>query len=403
MIAQETRILADNCRAHLWPRVLASAPLLTDVDRSRLIFINSTSSVARRCTGPTVRRASRTLRALSLVALLLLSHAPSDALKLSQSASAASGLSERTTHAPDTSRSTLPGEGTSFDGERAFAHVKKLVEMGPRPSGSKELQKARQYIVDQLKGYGLLRVSTDEFRASTPVGERTMANITAELAGESSETIIIASHYETKLFKKFRFVGANDGASSTGAVLELARTLASSVSKSRTKPRFTYWFVFFDGEEAFCQHWDQCSKPDAPDNTYGSRRFVAMLREREELKRVRALILLDMIGYKRLELGRDPLSTQWLVDHIWQTARSLGHEEQFVEREEGIGGDDHVPFLRAGIDSVDIIQLNSYPYWHTPDDTLDKISPQSLKIVGDVVLASLPRIEDHLLQRRPSK
>jgi Zn-dependent M28 family amino/carboxypeptidase len=296
------------------------------------------------------------------------------------------------------SATTAQSGGAAFDGERALAHVRKMVEMGPRPAGSKELAKTRAYIVDELKSYGL-EVSTDEFRAKTPVGERRMANVTATLAGETAETIIVASHYDTKPFKEFRFVGANDGGSSTGALLELARVLSAATRK----PRFTYWFVFFDGEEAFCRQWDDCSKPNAPDNTYGSRRFVAQLRERGELKRVRAMILLDMIGYKKLELPRDTSSTAWLVETIWRTARALGHGAQFVEREEGIGGDDHEPFMRAGIEAVDIIQLNSYPHWHTPEDTLDKISPQSLKIVGDVLLSSLPHIEGHLTKQSLSQ
>ncbi|HEY0079472.1 MAG TPA: M28 family peptidase [Pyrinomonadaceae bacterium] len=283
------------------------------------------------------------------------------------------------------------GESAAFDGERAFAHVKRIVEMGPRPAGSPESAETRRYIVRELKSYGL-KVSTDEFNASTPIGARRMANVLAELKGESAERIVVASHYDTKLFKEFRFVGANDAGSSTGALLELARTLSSAPRR----PRFTYWFVFFDGEEAFCRSWDECSTSDAPDNTYGSRRLVSQLKKRDELRRVRALVLLDMIGYKNLELPRDASSTRWLVDVIWETARELGHAAQFVRREEAIGGDDHEPFMREGVDAVDIIQLTSYPYWHTAEDTLDKISPRSLQIVGDVVAASLPRIEERL-------
>jgi hypothetical protein len=279
----------------------------------------------------------------------------------------------------------------SFDGDRAFAHVKKQIDIGPRPAGSAELAKARDYITGELRSYEL-NTSLDQFTAKTPIGERKMANITAELPGETSDVIIIASHYDTKLFKQFRFVGAVDGGSSTGTVLELARVLAARGQK----PHFTYWFVFFDGEEAFCENWEDCGKPNAPDNTYGSRRYIAELIDRNELKRVRALILLDMVGAKDLQFGRDDMSTRWLVDIVWQTARELGYGAQFQDHAEGVGGDDHEPFLRAGIDSLDIIQLNTYPYWHTAQDTLDKVSPRSLKIVGDVVLASLPRIEDRL-------
>lgn len=283
----------------------------------------------------------------------------------------------------------------AFDGDRAFAHVSKLVSFGPRPAGSAELAKAREYIIGELRSYGL-KTWTDEFTAQTPIGPRRMANIVAEVEGQSRDVIIIASHYDTKHYQKFRFVGANDGGSSTGAVLEIARVLAAQ----RERPRFTYWFVFFDGEEAFCEGWTDCGTPENPDNTYGSRHFVARLEKEGELKRVRALVLLDLVGYKNLELARDTMSTKWLVDLIWGTAREMGYGAYFVEREEGIGGDDHVPFLQKGIEAVDIIQLSTYPYWHTPEDTLDKISARSLKTVGDVVLASLPRIEQRLLSRR---
>jgi Zn-dependent M28 family amino/carboxypeptidase len=285
----------------------------------------------------------------------------------------------------------------SIDGERAFEHVRKQVEIGPRPAGSAELAKARDYIVGELKSYGL-NVTLDEFTTKTPVGERKMVNVTAELPGESSDVIIVSSHYDTKLFKEFRFVGANDGGSSTGALLEMARVMA----QSGQKPRFTYWFVFFDGEEAFCAEWEDCKNPDGPDNTYGSRHYVKQLKERNELKsRVRAMILLDMIGYKNLRLGRDEeMSTPILIEEVWQTASELGHGAQFVDEEEGVGGDDHEPFLKEGIPSLDIIQLSTYEYWHRPEDTLDKISPQSLKTVADVVLASLPRIEQRLINAR---
>jgi glutaminyl-peptide cyclotransferase len=191
------------------------------------------------------------------------------------------------------------------------------------------------------------------------------------------------------------FVGANDPGSSVAALLELARVLAAT----NAKPKLTYWLVFFDGEEAFCENWDECGKPNAPDNTYGSRRYVSQLKATNSLGRVRAMILLDMMGFRNLELGRDTMSTKWLQNIVWQTGRELGYGHVFVDRDEGVGGDDHAPFLKAGVDSLDIIQLSNYEYWHTPQDSLDKISPQSLKIVGDVILASLPKIEQHILRK----
>jgi hypothetical protein len=301
----------------------------------------------------------------------------------------------KTNPQPTVSLAPIPG-AIAFNGERAMEHVKKQVEFGPRPPGSPELAKTRAYIIEQLKSYGL-KVMTDEFRASTPQGEKTMVNITAELPGESKDVIMLTSHYDSKYFKDMHFVGANDPGASVGALIELARVLAAT----NPKPKLTYWFAFFDGEEALCNGWDECGKPDAPDNTYGSRHYVEQLRTRNELGRVRALILLDMMGYKKLELGRDTMSTKWLQNMVWQTGRELGYSKIFVERDEGVGGDDHEPFLKAGIDSLDLIQLSNYgsnnaDYWHTPEDTIDKISPTSMKIVGDVILASLPKIEERL-------
>jgi Zn-dependent M28 family amino/carboxypeptidase len=283
----------------------------------------------------------------------------------------------------------VPG-AVAFNGERAMDHVKTQIEFGPRVPGSAELAKTREYIINSLKSSGLA-VRTDEFTAATPVGAKKMVNITAELPGESKDVIMIASHYDTKLFKDMTFVGANDPGASVGTLLELGRVLGAS----QQKPKLTYWLVFFDGEEAFCENWDDCGKPNAPDNTYGSRHYVDQLRKNNELGRARALILLDMMGYKDLELGRDTMSTRWLQDILWRTGRELGYGKYFVDRPEGVGGDDHEPFLRAGIDSVDLIQLNGYPYWHKANDTLDKVSPQSMKIVGDVIVASLPRIEQY--------
>ena len=150
---------------------------------------------------------------------------------------------------------------TAFDGERAFNHVKAQVELGARPPGLAAIEKTREYIVRELKGYGL-KTTLDEFTENTPRGKVKFKNVVAELPGESSNVIIIASHYDTKPFKEFTFVGANDGGSSTGALLELARVMAAENQPGNQdagrKRKFTYWFVFFDGEEAFCREWSEC-------------------------------------------------------------------------------------------------------------------------------------------------
>ena len=293
---------------------------------------------------------------------------------------------------------TSPIVVAAFNGERAMDHVRKQIEIGPRSPGTPEAMKTRDYITRELKSYGL-KVSVDEFTATTPEGEKKMANIVGEIAGESKDLILIGSHYDTKFYSDMYFVGANDPATSVATLLEIGRVLGSA----KEKPKVTYRLVFFDGEESFCEGWSDCSTEAGPDNTYGSRHYVSLLDQRKELEHTRALVLLDMMGYKNLELGRDNLSTKWLQDIIWQTGRELGHTKIFVDREEGIGGDDHQPFLEAGVPAVDLIQLTSYPHWHKADDTIDKVSAQSMKIVGDTVLASLPKIVERVTKEELKK
>jgi len=273
-------------------------------------------------------------------------------------------------------------------------HVRKQINFGPRPPDTPQLAKTRAYIMNELKSYGL-NVYLDEFSAATPQGEKKMANIIGEIPGETKSIILITSHYDTKYYKDMQFLGANDPASSVATLLEIGRVLGSQ----KEKPKATYRLVFFDGEEAFCEGWDQCGSEGHPDNTYGSRHYLSQLTARNEVANTGAMILLDMMGYKNLELGRDPSSIRWLQDIIWQTGRELGYGKIFVDREEGVGGDDHEAFIKAGVDAVDVIQLSSYPYWHKADDTVDKVSAQSMKIVGDTVLASLPKIVEHVMKQ----
>jgi len=197
---------------------------------------------------------------------------------------------------------------------------------------------------------------------------------------------MLAGHYDTKLFKQFRFVGANDGGSSAGLLLELARRLA-------TRPRdYTYWLVWFDGEEAREQWTDR-------DSLYGSRRLATELARDKRLPR--AMILVDMIGDRDLAIRREAHSAAWLTDIIWEAAARLGYSRHFL-RETIPVEDDHVPFLRQGVPATLLIDFD-FPPWHTPDDTLDKISADSLAVVGQVLLESLPSIEHYLSRegRRP--
>ena len=265
-----------------------------------------------------------------------------------------------------------------------------MVAIGPRPAGSAELRQTRAYIGRQITGFGLT-LQEQQFTASTPVGRVEMSNLVVRLPGQRPDRILFIGHYDTKILKGQRFVGASDGGSSAAFLIELARVLAAGPESSR---EFTYELVWLDGEEAFCLGWEDCGTPSSPDNTYGSRYYVQAAEKAGAAKSIRAVILVDMIGDRDLKFYRESQSTAWLKDIIWGTARSMAYDRVFVDAEQHIT-DDHVPFLKAGIPAIDIIDLE-YPYWHTPDDTLDRVSARSLQIVGDVLLAALPKIEDHL-------
>jgi len=275
-----------------------------------------------------------------------------------------------------------------FDGGRAYEHVRQVVGFGPRPAGSPALEATRRYIAQQMAAIGLKTVE-QAFEADTPVGRIRFVNVTVTIPGARPDRIVFSGHYDTKLYREFRFVGANDGGSSTAFLIELARVL-----KARANP-FTVEIVFFDGEEAMLPDWGP------GDNTYGSRSYVDVARKTGKLADLRALILVDMIGDRDLDIAREGESTTWLTDLIWMSARRLGHERSFLNDVEPIGGDDHFPFLAAGVPAVDIIDFH-YPPWHTAADTLDKVSARSLQVVGDVLMDALPAIEDRLA-KRPSK
>ena len=270
-----------------------------------------------------------------------------------------------------------------LSGERAMEHVRAQVALGPRPPGSPEIQRCREYIAAQMKSFGY-EIEEDAFIADTPYGPIEMKNLIARRsnAKEGKGVIALASHYDTKLMKGINFVGANDAGSSTGLLIELGRVLADAGGQ------YDYWFLFFDGEEAFIE-WS------AFDSTYGSRHLARKWKEDGTASRIRALVLLDMVGDKDLDIQYETNSTKALMDMVWETAKREGLES-ILSRYRGAIEDDHVPFLEIGIPAVNIIDLNYGPgnsYWHTEEDTLDKISAESLEKVGRLVLALLSRLQ----------
>ncbi len=265
-----------------------------------------------------------------------------------------------------------------FDGATAFRHLERLVTIGPRPAGSAGGARARDYITAELKRAGVT-VRVEAFEADTPDGRLKMANVVGVVAGRRSDVVLVGGHYDTKVFRDFRFVGANDGGSSTALLLELARALAA-------RPReYTYWVAFFDGEEARGA-WTPT------DSLYGSRRMAADLARRGQLPR--AVIVADMIGDRDLGIRREAGSTPWLTDLVWDSARRLGQSAHFPSEAMAVE-DDHAPFLRAGVPATLLIDFD-FPPWHTAGDTLDKVSARSLQVVGDVLLDALSPIEDRL-------
>jgi len=279
-----------------------------------------------------------------------------------------------------------------FDGSRALGHVRHLVELGPRPPASDAIRQAQSYIVEQLKSYGCY-VEEHDFHASTPIGDLPMKNIVAKIPGAGPGIVLFATHYDTVRLPNF--VGADDGGSGTGTMLELARVLCSR------KGRLNIWIVFFDGEEAQGQWTDRNSiQWTDTNNTYGSREMAASMALSGELKHVKAMVLADMIGSSNLKIKRDTDikrekgSTPWLVDLIWATAARLGYENVFIKEDYLVGGDDHFSFIRRAIAACDIIDFDiQNTYWHTPQDTLDKVDPRSLAIVGHVFLETVPELE----------
>ncbi|HTS19387.1 MAG TPA: M28 family peptidase [Verrucomicrobiae bacterium] len=282
-----------------------------------------------------------------------------------------------------------PIQWQQFSGERAYEQVAKLVGYGPHPSGSEALGRAASYITTQLQDYGL-NAEEQVFIGQTPFGTKQFRNIIAKTRVQQDEpgrVIIIASHYDTKLFTNVTFVGANDGGSSTGTLLEIARVAADQPN---------LWFVFFDGEEAMVQFTDT-------DGLWGSKFFVENLKNKDQLKDIKAMVLLDMVGDKNLKVTVAGTFGQQVFD----AARAAGFRDYFTYGANAIL-DDHVPFERAGIPAVDLIDADlirfNYgnppgprEYWHTERDTLDKIAPHSLEVVGQTTLRLI-----ELLQNQPA-
>jgi glutaminyl-peptide cyclotransferase len=274
-----------------------------------------------------------------------------------------------------------PAHAQSFNAARAMQYTREVVALGPRPIGSANHKKLENYIAAHLKSD---QVEDDAFVADTPEGKFPVRNIIAKFPGTREGIIVIAGHYDTNYpLRNSGYVGANDGGSSTAILLELANQF-----RGKKREGYSVWFLWTDGEEAV-RNWT------ATDSLYGVRHLAEKWQNDGTLKNIKAFLLADMIGDADLNVDRDSNSTPWLEDVVYHAATQLGYQSHFFARTITVE-DDHLPFVERGVPSADLIDLD-YGYGnvfhHTSQDTLDKLSPKSMEIVGKVILATVQMLD----------
>jgi Zn-dependent M28 family amino/carboxypeptidase len=271
---------------------------------------------------------------------------------------------------------SAPAAG-KVDGKRAIHYAQEIVNFGPRPIASPTHLKVEDYIKTHLQG---LQIEEDKFTANTAAGNFPMNNIIAKIPGKKDGIIVLASHYDTNYpLRDENFVGANDGAATSALLIELANQL-----KSKPNDGYSIWFVFTDGEEATVQWSDK-------DSLYGTKHLAAKWKSDGTAAKIKAFILLDMIGDKDLDVDKDGNSTPWLQEVVGRAAQRTGNQKYFYNSEQAMD-DDHLPFKGIGVPVVDLIDFTygfNNLYHHTTEDTMDKISANSLQVVGDTVLESI--------------
>jgi len=251
----------------------------------------------------------------------------------------------------------------AFSGAQAYEDVQYQASLGPRTPGSEAHDQIVSWILDELK------LANWNAEIQELQNGQTIKNVIGK-RGDTGPLIIIGAHYDSRFIadqdpdpnlRSQAVIGANDGASGVAVLLELARTLPDNLP-------FRLWLVFFDAEDnGGIEGWDWIM---------GSRAFVAALQEKPE-----AAVIIDMIGDSNLNIPIEQNSNPALVEEIWQVAKNLGYENIFLNQPGYSMIDDHTPFLEAGIPAIDIIDFD-YPYWHTSQDTPDKVSAASLEIIG---------------------
>ena len=290
-------------------------------------------------------------------------------------------------HLPRTSPAGPPNVDSAkaplahIDAKRAFQYTREVTGFGERYIGSENHRKLERYITDHLKGD---QVEDDAFTADTVEGKFPIRNIIAKFPGTKDGVIVIMGHYDTVYpLRGTKFVGANDGGSSTAILLEFAHQLSA-----KKRDGYSVWLVWTDGEEAVRQ-WTNT------DSVYGARHLAEKWEKDGTLKKIKALMVMDMIGDADLNIDRNTNGASWLLDTIYAAAERLGFQSHFYARQGPIE-DDHVPFVNRGVPCADVIDLDygyNNVFWHTPQDTMDKLSPKSLEIVGDTIMETIQMLD----------
>jgi hypothetical protein len=280
-------------------------------------------------------------------------------------------------HAEDFDPKPETPAALKISGQKAYQNLKDFVELGPRFLGSSGHRKAEEFILGHLDG---AQIEQDRFNAQTAAGVFPMNNIIAKFPGRKDGIIVIAGHYDTNYpLRNTTFVGANDGGSNVGLMLEIASQL-----RIHPPEGYSIWLLFTDGEEATVEWTDA-------DSVYGSKQLAKQWSGDGTAARIKAFLLLDMIGDKDLDMDFDTNSTPWLRDVVYRAAQRIGQTSHFSARSNAIQ-DDHLPFGAVGIPVDDLIDLNygfNNLYHHTTQDTPDKCSAASLQVVGDIVMETI--------------
>jgi glutaminyl-peptide cyclotransferase len=327
---------------------------------------------------------------LKIFLTLLLTFALASTIACAKGISSSSATAAPKSESPATPPEAAPPDSAPLphiDSKRAFQYTREVTAFGPRYMGSENHKKLEHYILDHLKGD---QAEDDAFTADTVEGKFPVRNIIAKFPGTKDGIIVILGHYDTVYpLRNSGFVGANDGGSSTAILLEYANQLRGG-GAGKKRDGYSVWLVWTDGEEAVRQ-WTNT------DSVYGARHLAEKWEKDGTLKKIKALMVMDMIGDADLDIVRDTKGAPWLLDLIYAAAERGGYQSHFYAQQGPIE-DDHVPFVNRGVPCADVIDLDygyNNVFWHSPQDTMDKLSSKSLEIVGDTILETI-----HMLDQR---